>query len=407
MRFDPPTYLMLTDAPPLAEGAHGCHVIARNWLEAMGAWTRLVVTHRLSSELDPVQIRAGLGHPLLMYPDLCRVRVPGRLQSLKAGLEVFLFAGWLMRRAGSLRAAAAERLFAFFGGNPWFLWLTWMTARSARLPLDIYLVDDLEESARLGRQPAVAKMVRWLEPRLLQRADRVFAISPGFCEHLARKYRIQGRWLPVVMPDSHLAYQPFERENPDIRRITFVGAVNDLYAAALRDLLGEIEAWNRNGSTYQLRLQLLTYTAAEVIRSLVRPSPCCEVILRSPEPEFRRRLRQSWAVFLPYSFAPEVRVMVRTSFPSKVVAGWRAGRPLLVYGPPDASVVRHFRAQGLPLCVDTPGSLRTALGEIAALDSPELINRYQAIVRCHHSIEAVQGVLADVTATSVSPTANP
>jgi len=391
--FSTPTFVLLTDGPPLRTGGHGCHVLAWNWMAIVGQQLKLVVTRRLNPVASVAAMRADLPVPSVFYPDLTACPFPRRAQAIKSMLEFGLFLLWLPRVACAIRASGAERLFAFFGGNSWFLLVTWLLARVTRLPLDVYLVDDLEESARHGGQPSLARWTRWFEPRLLRRAERVFAISPGYVDHLAAKYRVRAGWLPVIIPAGERIHRPYQPSQPDVRKLTFLGAVNPLYLEALRDCLAVIRDWNRQKSDYKMCLSLLTYADPSWLTRELGAGPELEIVFRCGETEFARRLRTSWALFLPYSFSAEVRVMVSTSFPTKLVDSFAAGRPVLVYGPPSASVPRYFVENGLPLCVTRREDLMAGFQEIASHDTPQLIEQYEEVIRRHHNAEAVRRLI--------------
>jgi hypothetical protein len=375
----------LTDAPPLRTGGHGCHVLAWNWLQAMRDQVVLVVTHRLNPTLSLRAIAAGLGVPSAFFPDLCSLRCPRSLRTPKLMLELMLFRAALPRVARRIRASRAERVFALFGGAPWFLSIAGAVAGATGLPLDVYLVDDLEESARQAGQPVLARWTRTRERRLLLNAARVFAISPGYTEHLLAKYGKRAEWLPLPFPTDKVSPHPYRPRDRGAREIAFLGAVNHLYLAPLRDLLRAIQVWNRDSDEDPLRLVVMTYSSPRLVERELGRSEDLEIIHRASDIKCRERLARSWAIFLPYSFEPEHRLMVSTSFPSKLAESLPAGRPLLVYGPAYASLPRYFLENDLPLCVTDPGQLLAALRAVESYDDDALIQRYQAVLDRYHS----------------------
>ena len=106
------------------------------------------------------------------------------------------------------------------------------------------------------------------------------------------------------------------------------------------------------------------------------------------------RLIKSWAVFLPYSFEPEQRLMVSTSFSTKLTESLTSRRPVLVYGPEYASLPRYFLENHLPICATSKDHLWEALREIERRDSPELINQYKTVIQRYHSPETLEHILA-------------
>ncbi|HUD84261.1 MAG TPA: hypothetical protein VMQ67_12190, partial [Candidatus Saccharimonadales bacterium] len=261
------------------------------------------------------------------------------------------------------------------------------------LPLDVYLVDDLEESCRLNGQPFLARCARWLEPRILRRAERVFVISSGYVQHMRAKYGIHAEWLPIPFRDQKLVYRPYKPENPDIRTVAYIGAVNALYLSALKEFLDAAAEWNKTGASFKLKILLLTYSSPAWLEKELAASSDWEIRYRVSTDERKRTMEQCWAVFLPYSFEESVRVMVSTSFPSRLSECMTAGRPLLVYGPPYATLPCYFLHNRLSLCVQSKSDLKTALGQIDRFDSMATMREYQAVLEKYHSAHAIRSVL--------------
>jgi hypothetical protein len=381
-----PNYVLLADMPPMKEGGQSCNVLAWNWILAMGPQVKLVVTHRETARVDLRIVADDLPVPSVFYPDLSRTRVLWKKRVLEVCLA-FVFAGRVVRAA---RRSGANRIFAFFAANPWFLVVSRLIAWRTKLPLDVYLVDDLEESCRLIGKPFLARFVRWLEPRMLKGADRVFVISPGFVEHMKKKYDVDAEWLPIPFPTQRLVYQPFSPPEQGVRTIAYIGAVNPLYLSALIDLLKVVQEWNSRGKSFKIKVLLLSYLEQETLEKLLGHLSHWELRFRLSTKDCRKILRDSWVIFLPYSFEESVRTMVSTSFPSRLAECLTAGRPLLVYGPPYASLPRYFVENGLALCVQSQGELEASLTQIDQSDSPALIEKYQEVLMRYHSKEAIR-----------------
>jgi hypothetical protein len=177
--------------------------------------------------------------------------------------------------------------------------------------------------------------------------------------------------------------------SPDIREIVFFGAVNNLYVGALRDFLQVVTEWNDERNPFKIKVLILTYSTLDSVTQQLSGIGNWELRYRRSTEECRKTMKNSWAVFLPYSFEESVRVMVSTSFPSRLSECMTAGRPMLVYGPPYASLPRYFLANGLPVCVQSRRELKTALRTIEQVDSAGLIAKYQDVLTRHHSREAI------------------
>ena len=248
----------------------------------------------------------------------------------------------------------------------------------------------------MGGRHLTARMVRLLEARALRNVDRIFAISPGYVEHLCNKYKLKASWLPIPFPTHQINFRPFAPTDPDVREIAYLGAVNPLYISALKDCLDEISDWNSNAHAFKLRLVMLTYSDAKFIEAEFGRSPALEVIVGLTTSERQRRLAASWAVLLPSTFDMEFRLSVSTSFPSKLAECMPTGRPLLVYGPSEAALPRYFQENGLPLCITERCALRSAFNQLNSYDSPTIAQMYGVVMASHHSAQALRKSLSAV-----------
>lgn len=389
-------FLLFTDAPPLREGGYGCNVLSRNLLEDLGELFGLVITRRLDDHVRQADLWQAPGTPVLVFPDAPWFR-PRRL---RPWIDLLLFLVSLPRLAAAARRSGCRRIFALFGADPWFLLQVDLLRSATGLPLDVYLVDDLETSSQLSRKKWQARSVRRVEPRVLRRAARVFVISPGYAEHLAHKYAQPARWLPLPARTEGVEHRVYHPGVPDRRAIVFVGSINDLYLDGLCRLYEETSRWNRfPGRPYELRLRVLTRREPRPLLDRLPHRDFLDLALDLGTSALHDELHAAWAVFLPYSFDPALRTAVATSFSHKFTESAVAGRPILVYGPPDASLPRHFRTGGLPLCVTDPDGLRQGLEEIAACDGPGLIARYGELLRTFHSPENLRAILAEPTSS--------
>jgi hypothetical protein len=139
----------------------------------------------------------------------------------------------------------------------------------------------------------------------------------------------------------------------------------------------------------------LTYTEPSWVKKELGEFSDWEIRYRISTEERKRAMEQCWAVFLPYSFEDSVRVLVSTSFPSRLSECMTAGRPLLVYGPSYATLPSYFVANGLPVCVQSRTELKTAFRELEHVDSAGLIVKYEAALLRYHSKEAIRAMLGD------------
>ena len=382
----PNSYLLFSDAAPRLEGGSGGNILAWNLLQGLRENVVMVVTraHRVYRDL---------GVPLFVYPDASVRWLRFCLPVNRSLAELIMFVLWLPALTRAVRRSGCHRIFAMCGNDPWFLVKADLLRRTSGLPLDVYLIDDLEESSRLAHRRFALRLIPWAEPRILRKAARVFTISPGYAEHLLAKYGQVAYWLPVLA-ESGRGYIPYQPTEPDRRALVFLGSINALYLDSLAEIYSQIARWNEAPNRpFELCLHLYTQAEPQNLLALLPDRNHLEIHLNASPSTLGKAVRTAWCILLPYSFSPSVETMVSTSFSTKFTESIGAGRPILVYGPAEASIPRYFREHDLPLRASTLDELAHALHEIDRYDGPELIERYQALARRNHSFAAIRQIL--------------
>jgi hypothetical protein len=382
--------LFLTDSPPLREGATGNHGIAANFADILDSQLGAIVTHRHRRSISCSVVKSSFDVPIEFYPDGGGFG----LKRFSPGLcEIFDIAGALLY-AGRLRRLVAERnlqrIFALVGANGWYLVTLQIFAKAARLPYELYLVDDLEHWSQIFGRKILSKVIRRLEGFSLRHAAKVHVISPGYADHLQLKYGVTASWLPTPMEIGEFRYRPHTDKTCDL---VFVGNLGPLYEPALADIYSAIQKCNRESPSRQLRLKIITPGAAQGLISRLPDSTDLEVISGPNREELRRLCSEAWATILPYSFEDGIRTMVSTSFSWKLSDSYRAGRPILVYGPEYASIPRYWKDANLPLLATIKESLPATIEAIADQDNPDLIARYRETWERLHSPAAIRARL--------------
>lgn len=386
-------FLLLTDSPPLRDFAVGGHGLAANLVDILGADLRMLITRRARRAIKPAEIRRDFKVRLFFCPDSSPLGMRRFSPALAEIVDLIGVICSLPRLYILKRRLQPRRLLIIQGGNGWFLLSALLVAWATNVPFEIYLLDDLEHSAKLWKKSLLKRVIPHLERFMLRSATRVFAISPGYVGHVREKYAADADWLPTPMAMSAPAYRSYLRQEPDIRHLLFVGGMSDLYVSALTEIYAAIGKYNRRVTSHRLKLTLVTPAGADNLVELLPDTEDLEVLIRIPAQELDERCARSWAMLLPYSFAPEMRRMVTTSFSWKLSDAYRSGRPILVYGPAEASIPLYFKEAGLPLCATSPQELDDALPQIEALDSERLIARYAELWKRFHSPEAIRAKL--------------
>ena len=384
-----------TDAPPLKENNQGNHGIACEFTKILKEGGHCLLTHRFKRSISKKNIIDSChGIPSTIYADLSCTGLKrfAPLLSQKIDTDIFsLYSGHLVNRL--IRRYKTDRFLVLCGADPYFLYNVRALQKSS-FPVDIYLVDDIEESSKnfhFGRQQS------WVKPLLaevIRSSDRVFAISKGFVERLDSRFGCRAEWLPL--PSAAPPLQPKSELKNSTRVIVFTGGLNHLYTQALRELYEEILDVNQERPLQApFELHLLTYSDPESFLKTLPNRSWVKAFQNLPVAVRKERMGQAYACFLPYSFEEDERIMVSTSFSCKILEYFSAGVPLFAYGPAYASIPRYFQDEGLPTCATSRAELRYKLLSIENLDRNEAHIAYMNAWRRNHSPKAILTILSN------------
>jgi hypothetical protein len=385
------TLCFWTDAPPLIHNAHGNHGIARHLAQSLSGDTQVLLTRKYRRSIRECEIvSAASGVPVRFYPDISPIGLKRVAPVLSSALDVLIFKLIAPILSRELKRQGIKRLFVLMGADAWFL-PNVLCMQNQGFETDLYLVDDIEVSARYGHNRAVSdKAPVWLQ-RALNQSRKVWAISEAFAEHLARRFKIEAHWLPIPSSDPPPGVQSAGPAAGEVASIVFSGGLNHLYLEPLRELYEEIDMHNKQCREREaLTLDLLTYSQPTAFLDSLPHLKWVTVSRNLPLAERTVRMSKALALYLPYSFEEVERHMVSTSFSCKLLEYFTVGRPILVYGPDYASIPRYFREQNLPLCATNRRQLRDFLANMRNQGTSELLPAYKGVWTRLHCPEAIR-----------------
>ena len=385
--MSPSSMVFYTDAPPLLEGGNGNSGIAVEIINSISERLACVLTRkcRRSISLNAIE-HACAGKQLVLHPDASGYGIKKISPFVGSVLDFLIFALWIIF---SKNIPSKEKdWFILCGADCWFL-LHILLLQKLGISTHIYLVDEIEASAK-HHQP---KWVRfWIKPTLalvLKNSASVFAISEGFVDYLKSEFQCKARWLPIPSQNAPVAPVILPSGNKSTRNIVFIGGLNYLYLSALKDLYEEICEFNANSSSMPpWILEVLSYCPPESLFSLLPDQKHLVFHQNLTTQERILRMSQASACFLPYSFSESERVMVTTSFSCKILEYFKSGSPILVYGPAYASIPRYFSKENLPLCTTNRGELQQALYQLDTIRSSDYLAKYKSAWEKNHAPEA-------------------
>ena len=271
------------------------------------------------------------------------------------------------------RRYGARRIYAHFPDGC-FTVAAWQAAAELGLPLTVYLDILWEESG-----VEAAALARRFEHRVLQGADRRFAITEFAVEHLERKHGVKVELLPHTTDTAELpaGLRQLPRNGPPV--VHFAGCIN---AAMNGDAVLRLARAAAIAKTSP-KLDMCTPSLPDELRGLGIGSRYVD------QASLADAQARSTILFLPLAFESPQPLMIRHNFPTKAMDYLRSGRPILVHSPADSYLTWLARREGFALVVDRPdvAELAAAMDRLAVdCDLQEkLVSNALAFVRTRES----------------------
>jgi hypothetical protein len=287
-----------------------------------------------------------------------------------------------------VRKANAQWIFCPCDPNPFDLEQAVLLARACKLPLAVYLVDDFVECSRFTGNKEYLHVALRDVPGWIRSADKVFVISEGFRARVKELYGKDSTVLslPFDLGGAVDEKRPVEKEH----QIIFVGNLTHFYFDGIKAMAAMLDELNQ---TREVPLVLrLTLPNIDYVKKVVGDFKCIRCVPCQGLDDLRAEIAGSLMAFVPYSFDPQYKVMVQTSFPSKILSCLAASRYVLVYGPEDSSSVRYCRQHGLSEVIDKDdvGALRDAVLRQLSMKADHG-EKYREVIQKEHASDKIAG----------------
>ena len=261
-------------------------------------------------------------------------------------------------------------LVATINGQGAFQVAAYFIHRISGKPLYLYVIDVFEETyVRADRFAA-----RLFERALVRKATKIFVMNEGLQEHYRRKHQMETVLLPSsislekVEPPSLSAASPVRK---DAAIILYSGHIYPVYTSGLQAMVAALDGLL--GS--RVRLVLCTAVSRERLEAmgLVRNGIESHYYSRTTVLAAQRRAD---ILFLPFAFDAQYHPKIPpTTFSTKIVEYFCAGRPILVYGPPRWQVCKYVHRHGCALVVDQPDVRQLRNAVLSLLEDDNLRRR--------------------------------
>ncbi len=379
--------IVYSDVPPLGNEGISMSVLAHRIIRCLEPNVYRVITRAYSKKYPRDLIGSKLAAPTLLSWDCGGVGLRFLRGRIRSALDRLLLRAWVALSFS--RPAPSDNVSELIGlsGPHWqFLPRLNDLARLLNLPYSVYVIDDYEVTAENAGPSGNLERGHAEITRCLREARTVFSICPGMAERLRSSYQVESRVLYPVADD--VAPEPVASTSATLNRtLVYIGSLGPTY---LPPLLEIARALDERDSPWTLRiLSSDTRTYARVFAGFKHVT----AKLNSSREDLRAEVAASDAILMPYTAAPEWKITIQTSFPSKFMDAVGAGKPVVVFAPAYASITRHLRDNGLTYDAQTIDELMKLLMDAPWEKTDDWRHLCLSILDNFHSPSAARKVL--------------
>ncbi len=379
-------FIVYSDVPPLGNEGVSMAVLAHRIIASLEPNVAQVITRAASRKYPRHLIGTKLQAPTLLSWD-CGKWLRFLRGETRVRADAILLRAWLRLAYRRPQSDRAVEVLGLSGPHWQFLPRLRDVARAARLPYSVYVVDDYEITAdHSGADELKLQNTQRGIRECLQQARRVFSICPGMAERLQARYDVASQVLYPVADDvgQIAAAAPANAS----QELVYVGSLGGSYL----DVLESVATLLESGGAPGWRLKIISQDR----RTFDRVFGGQKIVIGRHDcnrEQLRQEIAAAEAVLIPYSFDARWKTTAETSFPSKFMDAIVAGKPIVVFAPSYASIVRHMQAADCGFCVGSAADCGQLLTTRPWLQSETWRAAYHALLQRHHTASAARGVL--------------
>lgn len=259
-------------------------------------------------------------------------------------------------------------------------------ARTANLPLAVFIGDDFENYARLSNGKNNKKLVEKHLQRCLNATNKFFVISKGLQTLMVENYQVSSTVLNL----------PFKKQysvDTAIRNNTvfFLGNASHFYHDGLIDMMDVICDYNEQyNSNVLMQFSIVNLPAIFTKRHLQY------IHYGQYENDYSQSeaIAKSLFCIIPTSFEKKYQGIISTSFPSKLMECMAFAKKIVVYGPKDSSSVAYFAENGLQDYIDERDKKKLFSTLQREMDHPsDHSESYNKALIQNHSYDAIKNTI--------------
>jgi hypothetical protein len=371
-------YVYLEDAPAVetcpATGLSKALIPLLREVSSRTSFIQITQTHQHLDQRDILEF--GVPNSVSSKLHYFLARVSTKLPFRIANAGAWLHGTWLgltHRR----RAAKGQRmvLWAAIGVDPLSLTRARAFSAAVRLPFEAYLVDDIETHPSNAGKSGLHAAMR----RALRSAAQVYTITVELGARFQELYGVETNSLPLT---ANIPIAPWAGPEMPEFFAAYLGGINHLYEDGLKLLVEMVsELRGRTGKNLTIRV----ISAREAVARILDGGVPDWIVCGSEDSAdgLAAALAGSQFCYLPYSHRESARIMVRSSFPSKLLDYFASARQIVVFAPAGSVPHALFEREALAFATTSADEMRQRLEQL--VDSTDNQSpAYRGVLDRHH-----------------------
>jgi glycosyltransferase involved in cell wall biosynthesis len=191
------------------------------------------------------------------------------------------------------------------------------------------------------------KLAQFLEPRLVQRASKIFAMAEGLKSHYQQTYDVPVEVVRIAVPASEASNLPALHEP---YKIIYTGTIYWAQADAVRNLIAAVQQIDRP----HVELWLYTPHDAAYLKNFGIFASSKVHFATGSRSEMPSIQKQASILAVLLGFETDFPTLINTSSPGKTYEYMTSNRPILIHAPKDAFISKYALENQFAYVVNEP-----------------------------------------------------
>jgi len=259
-------------------------------------------------------------------------------------------------------------------------------SEKTRLPLAVFIGDEFKNYAVLSENKNSIEMCDRYLYKWLHKTSKIFVISNGMKKFLAKQYDVESEVLNLPYRKKYDV-----KDDEKSNAVFFLGNASHFYQDGLVDMMDIICDYNaKHDSDVYMRFTI------DRLPDIFEKHHMRYIKYGKIDTDYNssREISEALFCFIPTSFDAKYRVMVSTSFPSKLMECLAFAKNIVVYGPEYSSSVDYFRQNNLKTCLSVKDKDKLfGILDDMIMSKDDYSKEYSQVIKDNHSLNYLKSTI--------------